>query len=183
MTRVHELRIELLTEEAFRPFGQIISAKGRPPDFRGEGGTLGWSIDFRAGTPLVTFLKTPFQGLQFKKLERHFNVTQAFIPLGGTAAVVAVAAPSQGADRDAIPQPEEVRAFLLDGTKGYALAKNTWHSLDRFPLYPPDTSFVMITDHETQDDLTLAYAAGGGGKLTLEVDYERRLGVTFAMVL
>src|SRR5947207_2969976 len=75
-----------------------------------------------------------------------------------------------------------VRAVLLDGTKGYALDVGTWHSLDRFPLYPPDTDWVIITDHETQQDLTAAYAGQGGGQLTHEVDYAE-LGVTFALRL
>ena len=183
MARVHELKIELLTEEAFAPFGQIISAKDQPPDFRGGGGTLGWSIDFQAGKPLVTFLRTPFQGMAFTKMERHFNLTQAFIPLGGSPAVVAVAPPAEPGDREAIPKPDQVRAFLLDGSKGYALSRGTWHSLDRFPLYPPHTNFVMITDHETQLDLTQAYAGQGGWKLTQEVDYETGAGVTFRMIL
>ena len=183
MATVHELKVELLTEEAFAPFGQILSAKDRPPDFRGGGGTLGWAIDFRAGRPLVSFLKTPYQALSFTKMERHFNLTQAFIPLGGSPAVVAVAPPSDPSDREAVPGPDQVRAFLLDGSKGYALWKGTWHSLDRFPLYPPETNFVIITDHETQEDLSLAYAGKGGWQLTQEVDYEARYGVTFALVL
>lgn len=183
MARIHVLKIEWLTEEAFAPFGQIIAAKDRPPDFRGGGGTLGWAIDFQAGRPLVSFLKTPFQGSQFKKMERHFHLTQAFIPLGGSPTVVAVAAPSDPRDREAVPRPEQVRAFLLDGTKGYALWKGTWHSLDRFPLYPPDTNFVILTDHETQEDLTPAYAGKGGWELTQEVDYEARYGVTLAVIL
>ena len=39
MPSVHEVTIEPLTEEAFAPFGQIIAAKDRPPDFRTESGT------------------------------------------------------------------------------------------------------------------------------------------------
>ena len=65
-------------------------------------------------------------------MERHFHVSQAFIPLGGEHAVVAVAPPS--ADRGSVPELEAIRAFLLEGSKGYVLHKGTWHSLDRFPL-------------------------------------------------
>jgi ureidoglycolate lyase len=183
MATVHQVRIEPLTAEGFAPFGQIISAQDRTPDFRSASGTEGWAIDFRAGRPLVMLLRTPYQGLTFTKLERHFNLTQAFIPLGGTPAVLAVAPPAAAGDRAAVPPPDRVRAFLLDGTKGYALAQGTWHSLDRFPLYPPETSWVIITDHETQQDLNSAYAGQGGWQLTQEVDYAVRFGAAFALTL
>jgi len=181
MRTVHELPIEPLTDEAFAPFGQIISTKDRAPDFRTESGTEGWAVDFRSGRPLVMVLRTQYQGLRFSKLERHFELTQTFLPLGGAPAAVAVAPPSS--DRSVVPDPTEVRAFLLDGTKGYALAPGTWHSLDRFPLYPPDTRWVIITDHETQQDLLTAYSGKGGWALTQEADYRARFDLAFALTL
>src|SRR2546425_9553530 len=74
MPSVHEVKIELLTDEAFAPFGQIISAKDRAPDFQTASGTRGWAVDFAAGTPLLMLLHTPYQGRSFAKLERHFNL-------------------------------------------------------------------------------------------------------------
>lgn len=181
MATVHQVNVEPLTEEAFAPFGQIISPKDRPADFKTESGTEGWAVEFSSGRPLIMVLKTPYQGLRFSKLERHFNLTQTFLPLGGSPAVVAVAPPSP--DRTALPEPTQVRAFLLDGSRGYALARGTWHSLDRFPLYPPDTRWVIITDHETQGDLLRAYGGQGGWELTQEADYAARLQLTFVLAL
>jgi ureidoglycolate lyase len=181
MPTVREVTIEPLTEEAFAPFGQVIAAKARAPDFRTESGTEGWAVDFRAGRPLVMLLRTPYRGLRFWKLERHFTLTQAFLPLGGSPAVVAVAPPSP--DRSAIPDPADVRAFLLDGSCGYALAPGTWHSLDRLPLYAPDTRWVIITDHETQDDLLAGYEGRGGWQLTQEIDCRARFDLTFTLTL
>jgi hypothetical protein len=63
------------------------------------------------------------------------------------------------------------------------LKKGTWHSVDRLPLYPPGTVFVVFNDHETAADLKLAYAGKGGFKLTQEVNYETRFGIRFEMVL
>lgn len=184
MTRVQKLKIEPLTEEAFRPFGEIIDAKARPPDSRGGGVSESWSVDFQAdGRVLVNASRVAFQGFTFKKLERHFSHTQTFIPLHGPPAVVAVAPPTDLNDREAIPGPEQVHAFLIDGSKGYKLARGTWHSLDRFPLYPPAAVFVVLSTHENAQDLKLAYAGKGGWKLTQEVDYEARFGVIFEMVL
>jgi hypothetical protein len=57
----------------------------------------------------------------------------------------------------------------------------TWHSLDRFPLAPPDTTFLMITDHETQRDLIDSYAGRGRWALTQEVDLEVEYGVAVAL--
>jgi ureidoglycolate hydrolase len=179
MTRIVRIAAEPLTEASFKPFGQVIEEKDRAPDFRGEKGTLRWNVDFHGGSALLGLIKTPYQGLAFTKLERHFRLSQTFIPLGGAPAVVAVAAPTSPDDREAIPRPEDIHAFLLDGSKGYVLARGTWHSLDRFPLSPPDTRFVMITDRETADDLAAAYAGRGGWQLTQEVDFATRFGVRF----
>ena len=183
VARVTRLTVEPLTEAAFRPFGEIIGERPSAPDFRGEKGTLGWSIDWRGGRAKVSYLRTPYQGLGFRKLERHLELTQAFIPMGGAAALLAVAAPTDPRNREAVPGPESVRAFFLDGRQGYALHQGTWHSLDRFAVAPPDTRWVIITDHETADDLEAAYSGRGGFALTQEVDYAERFGTTFELVL
>lgn len=179
---VTRIRAEPLTEESFRPFGQLIGEGAAAPDFRGEQGTLGWSIDWRGGRAKISYLRTPYQGLGFRKLERHLDLTQAFIPMGGAPAIVAVAAPTDPHDRDAVPVPAAVRAFLLDGSVGYALHQGTWHSLDRFAVRPPDTRWVIITDHETADDLEAAYRGQGGFALSQEVDYAARFATTFEIV-
>ncbi len=178
MPRLHEVRIESLVEDMFAPFGRLISTRDGPPDYRGASGTQGWHVAFESGQPLLSVLKTPYLGLQFAKMERHFHVSQAFVPLGGGPAVVAVAPPTPDGPR---PQLEAIRAFLLDGSKGYVLHLGTWHSLDRFPLAPPDTTFLMITDQETQRDLTDSYAGRERWALTQEVDLEVEYGVTVAL--
>jgi ureidoglycolate lyase len=184
VTTRYPIKIEPLTDKAFRPFGQVIEVPERPPDFRGGGRAQLWSVAFEAtGTTQVSVIRVPYGELTFHKLERHFAVTQTFIPLHGSPAVVALAPPTDPHDRDAIPQPEQVRAFLLDGTKGYVLARGTWHSLDRYPLYPPASVFVMLNDSTTAADLAAAYRGQGGWQWTQEVDYAARCGITFEIVL
>ena len=102
--------------------------------------------------------------------------------MGGSPAIVAVAKPTDRRDRDAAPPPGAVRAFLLDGSVGYALHQGTWHSLDRFAIRPPDTRWAIITDHETADDLDAGYQGRGGFALSQEVDYLARFGITFELV-
>jgi ureidoglycolate hydrolase len=92
--------------------------------------------------------------------------------------VVAVAAPTEG---ERLPEPDEVRAFLLDGSAGYILKRGTWHSLDRFPLRPPSAEIVIITARETQRELETLPPEQW--RLTQQVDYEAAFGVTFELEL
>src|SRR5215216_4892358 len=94
MSRVVQIKVEPLTEEAFRPFGELISATDRPAGFHGVN-SEGWKASFEVdGSPLIMLLSSRSEGTRFTRLERHFAVTQTFIPLGQVPSVVAVAAPS-----------------------------------------------------------------------------------------
>jgi ureidoglycolate hydrolase len=179
MAEVRTIKAEPLTDGAFRPFGQVIGVKDREPDYYGGGVSRGYVFDFQVdGTTSVQVSHVRWQERKFKRMERHFSVTQSFVPLSGMPAVVAVAPPTDMNDRGALPRPEDVHAFLIDGTVGYLLYKGTWHSLDRFPLNPPAAAFVILSSHETTADLRLAYEGKGGFKLTQEVDFEKSYGVT-----
>src|SRR5262245_44327932 len=82
VSRTVQIRVEPLTEAAFRPFGQLMSASERAPEFEGVN-TDGWIAHFEAdGPPLLMLLRSRNEGLRFTQLERHFGVTQTFIPLG-----------------------------------------------------------------------------------------------------
>jgi ureidoglycolate lyase len=171
--RVRRIAVEPLTEAAFRPFGQVLGAADRPPDYRGDGGSYGWRVGFEADGQLrVSVSAAPPQGRRFTRLERHFHVTQTFVPLDGLPAVVAVAPPTDPRDPDAIPPPEAVRAFLIDGTRGYLLGRGVWHSLDRYPLAPAAVTFVVLSEQETARDPARSQI----------VDYAARFGVTFELV-
>ena len=171
MVSVREIRIEPLTEARFRPFGQIVAARRSAPSYRSGGGSVGWLLDFQtSGRTRLSVSRTPFHGLRFRTLERHFHVTQTFIHLEGPPAVLAVAPPGGGASGPA-PEPDTVHAFLLDGTRGVLLSRGTWHSPARYPLRPPATVFAVISDHETASDPTLSQ----------EVDYHERYGLTFRL--
>ena len=138
--KIHRLQIEPMTAESFAPYGEVLEPKERPAT-----GRRFFPLDFRIrGRARVDVIWQPFEGRRFRLLERHFAVTQAFVPLEGSPAVVAVAPPTDPEDRDAIPKPEEVRAFLIDPGKGYMYRTGTWHSLDRYLLAPPGASFVIL---------------------------------------
>ena len=140
MSRTVRLKIEPMTEEAFRPYGEVWEAKEHPSDHRQS-----FPTDYQPeGKPTASIMWQPYQTLTFTKLERHFHATHVFIPVSGSLAAVAVAPPTDENDVTAIPDPKDVRAFLIDGTKGFAYKKGTWHSLDRYILSPPGTTFVTF---------------------------------------
>jgi ureidoglycolate lyase len=140
MAKTVKLKIEPMTEEAFSPYGELWDAKAYPSDHRQS-----FPVNYYPeGKPTATVLWQPYQTLTFTKLERHFHATHVFIPVSGSLAAVAVALPTDEDDPMAIPDPDSVRAFLIDGTKGFGYKKATWHSLDRYILSPPGTTFVSF---------------------------------------
>jgi ureidoglycolate lyase len=170
------VRIDVLplTAEAFEPFGEVLSAGEREPDFTGIS-SLGWRASFASDSPPeVMFYRSSYSGLRFSTLERHHAVTQSFVPLGHTPSVVAVAAPTSP---DAAPDPGDIRAFLLDGTAGYVLKAGTWHSPDRYPLFRSPADIVIITDRATQQELETT--PRGPWSRTEAVDYTDRFGIVF----
>src|SRR5690554_5549457 len=89
------LKPQLLTKDAFAPYGRVIGGgEEGEPDFINEGGTKGWRADLQIAKPLYMSLQTPPGTQSVAQLERHLNVTQTFLPLGGGAAVLVVAKPA-----------------------------------------------------------------------------------------
>jgi ureidoglycolate lyase len=183
MPRTVRLTVEPMTEEAFSSFGELLDATETSPGHSGS-----FPVSFEGGKVRVSTALLPYKGLKLTGLEQHFQVTQSFIPISGAPAVVAVAAPTLQGEPNGIPRPQDVRAFLIDGTKGYMLKKGTWHS-DRLPLYRPGSKMVIITDEETSQDLleygsmTTPVDQRGGWKLNRIVDFQHEFGVTFEVEL
>lgn len=141
------IALEPLTADAFERFGRLVAPPGdRAPNFVGYG-SVGWDVEIHmAGRPQLFVLHNPFLGLRAGVLERHPQVTQAIFPLTSVPAALVVAPP--GPDGGA-PVLDDVRAFLVDGTCGYVLHRETWHAPDRYPLYPPGGDFALLTEWET----------------------------------
>ena len=100
MPDVRHLQVQLLTEETFAPYGKVVGALKREPDFRGGSGTQLWDLDCEIdGTLQLGFVRVPYQPLRFKLMEQHYGVMQTFIPLGGPPALVALAPPQPRAAR------------------------------------------------------------------------------------
>lgn len=170
---VLKLRPQPMTAEAFAPYGTVINGDRQDePHYSSDIGTAAWRVDLDVAQPLYIALRTPPSTLLVTQLERHFNVQQTFLPLGGATAALIVARPTSGDD---LPGPQDVAAFLLDGSFGYALHVGTWHSLDRLPVTAADTNWFMITHADTQADL--ANLATGNATHTQVIDLKSIWGM------
>ena len=140
MTLRHRLTIEAMTPESFAPFGHLLEPSETPGDRRVMTPS-GFECD---GRLTVHTIWQPCTGRTFSRIECHFAVTQTFVQVSGSPSVVCVAPPTDLGDPDAVPRPDDVRAFLIDPGRGFSFARGTWHSLDRFVLAPPGATFVIL---------------------------------------
>jgi ureidoglycolate lyase len=174
-----ELPVEPTSVESFAPFGQLIAERNDPPAFRGDR-LEAWRLACEiGGTMELLYLRYDWQPMVFSKIERHFAITQCFIPLGNASVVMVVAPPT---DRSALPPPASLRAFLLGGDTGVLLWKGVWHALNRFPVNRATANFALITSAETQRELERQVDQGVEPELTQAVDYGQRFGVSFRIV-
>ena len=183
MTRTVKIPIGVLTPDSFAPFGQIIGAPLGEPDFR-QSHIASWRLSFDSAGPIeLMFSRYMHQPMRFVQLERHFDVTQSFIALGGAGSVMVVAAPNPADDEEsAMPQTSDIRAFYVDGAHGIMLWRRTWHALTRFPTAPLGADFALITDTKTQQELQRQDREGVPPRLTQVVDYGDRFGIDFLVV-
>lgn len=181
MTETVEVALEPLTADAFAPYGQLITARDEPPAF--EAPHLdAWRMDFAVdGEIELMVVRYIHQDMRWTTMERHFNITQSFMALGGAASVMVVADPTDAADRMVLPRPETVRAFLVDGAQGVMLWRGAWHALTRFPVPAAGGAFAMITGAATQHELERQNRDGTRPALTQVVDFEKEFGVGFAV--
>ncbi len=133
------IKAELLTPEAYRPFGQVIGRDDIHLELRqGE--------QFRMG-----IIQMKHQGYRIRSLNHHRNSTQALIPLEGKACLLVVAPPD--ATFETAADLKRVRAFLCDGSVGVNIGLGTWHQA----LLPLGPSLKMVNiqgRNSTQDTYT-----------------------------
>ncbi|MCZ6636829.1 MAG: ureidoglycolate lyase [Alphaproteobacteria bacterium] len=182
MARIVKVTVEPLTPETFAPFGEVVGPTAAETVSLGAYFQL-WrnAFDVEGGIELM-FGRYLYRPMRFYKMERHLAVTQSFLPLDGGRSVMVVAAPTERTDPEALPQPEAVHAFHLDGSRGVMLWKGTWHALDRFPVSPPHADFAFLTGQDTQRELEQQALEGTPPTLTQLVDFDARMGVAFEII-
>jgi len=155
---VIELAVEPATPEALALFGAVIGrdapVKPVSVDFYKGAVKMSFPARFLCEHPVeVTLAQMDRRPGEVRYMERHFQHTQAFLPLGGKPFVAVMAPPSDGE----LPDLSQVRAFRFDGTAGFAMHLGTWHE---FPFAVEDgTDLVVILSSQTGYDLKAKDAA------------------------
>jgi len=140
-----EIKIEELTEEFFKPYGEIIDAPHTKPDFSNDELELWCGIDevkVDKGASQFCWLNVKSQRpFLCNNLECHINTSEAMIPVLGQSVVVA-ALPGNYSASSNLPDLKSIKAFFVDGSKGFNFKPRVWHWLP----YPLSTkaNFILI---------------------------------------
>lgn len=179
MIKVVRIDVEPVSDEAFAPFGQLIGLSEDTPVFQNPG-LRSWRLNYQCvDATEAMFIWFDHVPMAFSKIERHFNVTQSFIPLDRVEMVMVVAPRTDPTDWNDLPPPPALRAFLIPGTHGVMMWKGVWHALNRYPTQPPGGGFTLLTSVATQAELEREKRDGTPPKLTQAVDYADRFKVRF----
>ncbi len=155
----------------FAPFGQVLTETGRrrlPINTYGEQLDL-YREGFETDQPTEWFI---FQGRRRGTgvlfLERHQQLGQTFIPVGGKGFLTVVAAPD-APEEAGLPALDALRAFFVPGDTPIQLHRGTWHEN---PMPLEDGTRMLVTSHA---NLTLAHQYSPDPRLRdLPLDLERR---------
>lgn len=188
-----------MTSEAFAPFGEVVGPAETPPVTMPQillGGTVRFGHDVGSpppgfGTadldmlhlwdPKVTFaleneppgiryMVVHARPLNFHIMERHLIGSQTFIPIGALSTVMAVAPPKSLDQPTALPDPDDVTAFLLDGSMAVNIRPGTWHWTP-IPVGSEDVPFITLTRSKVRlDDMWM-------------VDLKQQLGITIELII
>jgi len=140
-----KIKVEKLTEKTFAPYGNILGrTDNRTPDIQDEISDvwLGVSdlmqIGNNGGNP-ATYLRIHSHPKLYNTVERHLTSAEAFIPLEGKG--ILLVGP---ADNTKPLNPNDLRAFYMDGSCGVLFPKGTWHAV---PYKMSDIlSFLVLVD-------------------------------------
>lgn len=152
VSKVIELQVEEAKPEALAPFGQVIGrvdgVSAVSVDFYKGAVKMSYPARFSSEHPVeITVAHMDRRPGEVRYLERHFQHTQAFLPLAGRPFVAVMAPPSESE----LPDLDQVRAFRFDGSAGFAMHLGTWHE---FPFAEADgTDLVVILSSQTGYDL------------------------------
>jgi ureidoglycolate lyase len=146
-TEVYWVTAEVVSAEAFAPFGSVLTAEGqeRLPINLYPGIDVFRPALIHADTDTEWLLtRTSVREFRLLYLERHMQLAQAFIPLGG-APFVSVLAAADAPEEDGFPAFDQIRAFIVPGDRGIQIDAGVWHEP---PFALVDNSLQLITSHQ-----------------------------------
>jgi ureidoglycolate lyase len=168
---MRSIKLQTLTPEAFAPFGVVLSPQGRerlPINTYGDKLNL-FREEFQSDQPIEWFIVQGVKrDMQALFLERHMQLTQAFIPMNGDSFITIVARPNAREENGMIAL-DEMRAFIVPGDSAIQIHRGTWHEN---PFPQKDNQWFLVTSHAA---LTLGHQKNPDQKLQgLPLDLERR---------
>ena len=160
------MRIEVLTREAFAPFGEVIELTGAEHYPINSGSTeryhaLAHIETDAAGAAILSVFRAEPRPLPFtlQEMEYHPLGSQAFYPLSGRPYIVVVA------QRGEPPRVDDLRIFLARADQGVNYAPHVWHH----PLLALfDVSDFLIADRQGPGNNCVVHPLPPNAILTLE---------------
>ncbi|HEY9620384.1 MAG TPA: ureidoglycolate lyase [Crinalium sp.] len=142
------LQAQWITQETFRPYGQVIAATRDGKLYDSDDAQL----NFGEGIPRFYIMRLHHRGQTFSRITRHIRCTQCLGALDGKEWTIAVAPPSGAA----VPDVDAIAAFQIPGNCFIKLELGTWHAGPYFEqetvdFYNLELSDTNITDHDTCD--------------------------------
>lgn len=144
---VHEITAEMVSAERFAPFGDVLGLDGQerlPIDLYPNVDVFRPAAIHAATDIEWLLVRTSIREFRLLFLERHAQLAQAFIPLGG-APFVSVVAPADAREEDGLPALDTIRAFIVPGDCGIQINTGVWHEP---PFGLVDGSLQLITSHQ-----------------------------------
>lgn len=134
---LRKLTIEPLTQEAFRPFGDVIETDNHPFRSINNGttrryhalATVETAYPAEGDRAVISIFRAQVTKMPvtIRMLERHPLGSQAFIPLLGRQSLIVVAPPTDKSINNDQPQLDLIRAFVTNGRQGINYSRGTWH--------------------------------------------------------
>jgi ureidoglycolate lyase len=126
---VLDLKPQMLSRATFSDFGDVIEAEGAERILINEGTTERFhdlaniDVESDGGHTLINIFRGQKRALpiEIKMVERHPLGSQAFIPLQNKPYLIVVAPVGDNVG------PEDLHAFIADGTQGVNYKRDLWH--------------------------------------------------------
>lgn len=158
---LRKLEVELLTKDAFQPFGDVIETRDRCYRMINNGAARRYhaltAVELARPTEgdraIISVFRTKTTQLPFvvRMLERHPLGSQAFVPLKSRPFLVVVAPPTNDSINNDKPQLDQIRAFITNGEQGVNYKSGTWHH-PVLALGPIEEDDFLVVDREGSGD-------------------------------